>query len=220
MPIEILVQELCDLKQGYTQYGGTSSSSLEVFDVCSIGLRPFGVSFLYAGWDKQHGFQLYASDPSGNYSGWKATAIGANSQAAQSIIKSDYKEEFTLKDSIQLAIKVLAKTMDSTTLTADKRASSFPCSCSSSGPHRFQSNSAPSLATHKARSCGACSLTRKCRNSSRTPSWKPSSQTTAKVSIVVQIDSISHFTSLCRLWLGGFLFACCWRAWRRSSVLW
>ena len=24
-------------------------------------------------------FQLYASDPSGNYGGWKATSIGANS---------------------------------------------------------------------------------------------------------------------------------------------
>lgn len=46
MPVEQLVQALCDTKQGYTQYGG---------------LRPFGVSVLYAGWDKQHGFQLYCS---------------------------------------------------------------------------------------------------------------------------------------------------------------
>ena len=37
------------------------------FDVCflvfvvrtNLGLRPFGVSFLYAGWDKHFGFQLY-----------------------------------------------------------------------------------------------------------------------------------------------------------------
>ena len=29
------------------------------------GLRPFGVSFLWAGWDKHYGFQLYQSDPSG-----------------------------------------------------------------------------------------------------------------------------------------------------------
>ena len=52
--------------QGYTQYGG---------------LRPFGVSLLYAGWDAQNKYQLYQSDPSGNYGGWKATAIGANQQA-------------------------------------------------------------------------------------------------------------------------------------------
>lgn len=35
MPVEQLVRTLCDTKQGYTQYGG---------------LRPFGVSLLYAGW--------------------------------------------------------------------------------------------------------------------------------------------------------------------------
>ena len=31
------------------------------------------------GWDKHYGYQLYQSDPSGNYSGWKATCIGNNS---------------------------------------------------------------------------------------------------------------------------------------------
>lgn len=31
------------------------------------------------GWDKHYGFQLYQSDPSGNYGGWKATCIGNNS---------------------------------------------------------------------------------------------------------------------------------------------
>lgn len=51
-PVESLVQLLCDYKHSYTQYGG---------------LRPFGVSFLYAGWDRHYGFQLYQSDPSGNY---------------------------------------------------------------------------------------------------------------------------------------------------------
>lgn len=44
-----------------------------------IGKRPFGVSLLYIGWDKHYGFQLYQSDPSGNYGGWKATCIGNNS---------------------------------------------------------------------------------------------------------------------------------------------
>lgn len=43
------------------------------------GKRPFGVSILYMGWDKHYGYQLYQSDPSGNYGGWKATCIGNNS---------------------------------------------------------------------------------------------------------------------------------------------
>lgn len=105
MPVELLVQSLCDTKQGYTQFGG---------------LRPFGVSFLFAGWDKNYGFQLYMSDPSGNYGGWKAAAIGANNQAAQSMLKQDYKEELTREEAVELALKVLSKTMDSTSLTAEK----------------------------------------------------------------------------------------------------
>jgi len=105
IPVEQLVQKVCDLKQGYTQYGG---------------LRPFGVSFLYAGWDKQYGFQLYHGDPSGNYGGWKATAIGANNQSAQSMLRTEYRDTFTLKNALALAVKVLSKTMDSTTLNSEK----------------------------------------------------------------------------------------------------
>ena len=109
IPVEQLVQSVCNLKQGYTQYGG---------------LRPFGVSFLYAGWDKIHGYQLYHSDPSGNYSGWKANCIGSNSTNGTSILKSDFKEEITLKEAISLAVKVLQKTMDGNSLTAEKSISS------------------------------------------------------------------------------------------------
>jgi 20S proteasome subunit alpha 3 len=105
IPIEQLLMRVCDLKQGYTQFGG---------------LRPFGVSFLYAGWDEHYGFQLYQSDPSGNYSGWKAKAIGANNQGAQSILKTDYKEDMKLSDALVLAVKVLSKTMDTTTPTSEK----------------------------------------------------------------------------------------------------
>lgn len=35
------------------------------------------------GWDKHYGYQLYQSDPSGNYSGWKATCIGNNSAVSE-----------------------------------------------------------------------------------------------------------------------------------------
>eukprot|EP01115_Flamella_aegyptia_P001359 TRINITY_DN1223_c0_g1_i1.p1 TRINITY_DN1223_c0_g1~~TRINITY_DN1223_c0_g1_i1.p1 ORF type:complete len:251 (+),score=123.06 TRINITY_DN1223_c0_g1_i1:52-804(+) len=105
VPVEYLVQQLCDLKQGYTQYGG---------------LRPFGVSFLYAGYDKHYGFQLYQSDPSGNYGGWKATAIGANNQAAQSILRAEWKPEIKIVDALKLATKVMAKTMESTNLNSER----------------------------------------------------------------------------------------------------
>lgn len=105
IPCEQLVRRLCDLKQGYTQHGG---------------LRPFGVSFIYAGYDPQRQFQLYQSNPSGNYGGWKATSVGANNASAQSLLKQDYNEECNLKEACGLAVKVLSKTMDSTKLTSEK----------------------------------------------------------------------------------------------------
>ncbi|RKP09309.1 proteasome component Y13 [Thamnocephalis sphaerospora] len=105
MPCEQLVQRICDLKQEYTQFGG---------------LRPFGVGFVFAGWDRHHGFQLYHSDPSGNYSGWKATCIGSNNAAAQSMLKQEYKEDITLHDATALTVKVLSKTMDTASLNSEK----------------------------------------------------------------------------------------------------
>lgn len=106
IPVEMLVQRLCDMKQGYTQYGG---------------LRPFGVALLYVGWDPLHGFQLYQSDPSGNYSGWKATCIGANHSSAASLLKQDYKDDITLEGAKELCLKTIAKTMDSTKLSSERR---------------------------------------------------------------------------------------------------
>lgn len=105
VPCEIAVKRLCDVKQSYTQHGG---------------LRPFGVSLIYAGHDDIHGFQLYTSNPSGNYSGWKATSVGANNASAQTLLKQEYKEDLTLDQACEVAVKVLSKTMDSTTLTSEK----------------------------------------------------------------------------------------------------
>ena len=117
-PVEQLVQNVCNYKQAYTQFGGQ---------------RPFGVSFLYAGYDKYYGFQLYHSDPSGNYGGWIATAIGANNRAAKNMLKNEIKEEgalSTIDEALMLAVKVMSKSMDTsipssekiefTTLTLDK----------------------------------------------------------------------------------------------------
>ena len=105
IPVEQLVRRVCDQKHSYTQYGG---------------LRPYGVSFLVAGYDKFKGCQLYLTDPSGNYGGWKATAIGEKNQTAQSILKSLYKPNMTATEAMDLTVQVLCKTLDSTSLSADK----------------------------------------------------------------------------------------------------
>lgn len=131
MPVEQIVKSICNYKQAYTQYGG---------------LRPFGTAFLFAGWDKNFGFQLYQTDPSGNYSGWKATVIGKcffncmclfsfeknsylgilsvnagqNNQAGKSILKSDYSENNTINQNLKIAAKILTKTMDSATPSPER----------------------------------------------------------------------------------------------------
>lgn len=130
IPVEQLVEHVCNYKQFYTQRGG---------------LRPFGVAFLFAGYDDLHGFQLYQSDPSGNYSGWKATVIGANNQAGKSILKTDYlkspsasaaggEEKMqedegqnipSMEEALRLAVKVLNKTMDGTGAAAAEKMELF-----------------------------------------------------------------------------------------------
>lgn len=97
MPVEQVVQSICEQKHQQTQYGS---------------YRPYGVSFMYAGWDKIHGYQLYCSDPSGNYAGWKAHATGMNNVNAITILKSDYEEDISLQNALKLAVKVVQKTID------------------------------------------------------------------------------------------------------------
>lgn len=101
----MLVKQVCNYKQQYTQFGG---------------LRPFGVAFVISGWDKYNGYQIYQSDPSGNYSGWRATVIGQNNQAGKSILKTDFKEDSSLQSNLKLAVKILLKTMDATTPSPER----------------------------------------------------------------------------------------------------
>ncbi|KAL3318991.1 Proteasome subunit alpha type-4 [Cichlidogyrus casuarinus] len=105
IPVSRLVRHLCDVQHNYTMHGG---------------VRPFGVSVLFMGWDKLEGFQLFQSDPSGNYSNWKATCIGSESQAVVSMLETDYTDELSLDEAIQLCVKILYKTMTNSKLTSEK----------------------------------------------------------------------------------------------------
>jgi len=105
MPVEQLVTGVCDIKQEITQRGG---------------LRPFGVSFLIAGYDNTHGFQLYNTEPSGTFSCWKAYAIGVNNNTAQQIMRQDWKEGLKIQEALELTAKVLTKTMDTANPNSEK----------------------------------------------------------------------------------------------------
>ncbi|CAL8074416.1 unnamed protein product [Calicophoron daubneyi] len=105
MPVEQLVCHICDLQHGYTMYGGR---------------RPFGVSMLFIGWDERLGYQLFQTDPSGNYLSWKAACIGSNSAAACSILEQEYDPDGKTDTAIKLCVKSLYKTMTMSKLTSDK----------------------------------------------------------------------------------------------------
>jgi len=103
-PVENLVRYVSDVKQLKTQFGSS---------------RPYGAGFLFCGWDKIYGYQLYNTEPSGVYNCWKAHAIGQNYQNAQSTLKELYEDNMSLKEGILLTIRVLKKTLDKNKMSGD-----------------------------------------------------------------------------------------------------
>merc|ERR1711967_62873 len=85
---EELVKFLCNEMHTLTQYGSS---------------RPYGVGMMYGGYDSVRGFQLYNSDPSGNYAAWMAHATGKGCVTAISTLKDDYKQDCNLKEALIFA---------------------------------------------------------------------------------------------------------------------
>lgn len=107
-PISIasLVVNICDTKQMHTQYGG---------------VRPYGVSLLVAGVD-DHGPQLFTTDPSGSFWGWKAAAIGKEADAVRDFFAEKYKPSINLDGALDLAIEGLLKVTDKTEVEPGEKA--------------------------------------------------------------------------------------------------
>jgi len=89
--IEDLASGVGDLLQRYTQ---------------NAGVRPFGVSLLFGGVD-DHRVSLLATDPSGSYRGYRATAVGRNSEKAVSVLQQEYRKEITLDEAIAISVQAL-----------------------------------------------------------------------------------------------------------------
>lgn len=86
-----LTKEIGDLKQKYTQYGGT---------------RPFGVSLLVAGADES-GSHLYRTFPSGAFNGYRATAIGSGGEDAKPYLEENYERGMEKEESMEFVLDVL-----------------------------------------------------------------------------------------------------------------
>ena len=74
--------------------------------------RRFGVALLLAGYDSMDGPQLFFSDPSGTFVRYKAKAIGAGSEGAQSNLEESYSETMTLEETENLALSTLKEVME------------------------------------------------------------------------------------------------------------
>jgi proteasome alpha subunit len=93
---EVVTKRISDIKQMYTQHAG---------------VRPFGVSIIFAGADKT-GTRVFYTHPSGTYRGYKATAIGAGRETVLGLLKEEYRDDLSLEDTTKLAVKCLAKALE------------------------------------------------------------------------------------------------------------
>ncbi|MCJ7423842.1 archaeal proteasome endopeptidase complex subunit alpha [Candidatus Bathyarchaeota archaeon] len=95
--VEVVTKRISDIKQMYTQHAG---------------VRPFGVSIIFAGVDKTGG-RVFYTHPSGTYRGYKATAVGAGRETVLLMMKEEYRGDMSLDDITKLAVKCLVKALES-----------------------------------------------------------------------------------------------------------
>ncbi len=97
MDVEVLSKRIGDIKQLYTQHAG---------------VRPFGVSIIFGGIDKS-GNRLFSTDPSGTYRAYKAVTVGVGRETVEGILKAEYREDLSLDETTNLALKSLKKALQS-----------------------------------------------------------------------------------------------------------
>ena len=108
--VEVVTKRVCDIKQLYTQHAG---------------VRPFGISMIFGGVDKT-GNHVFGTHPSGTYRGYKARTEGAGRETVVKILREEYREGMSLEDTIKLAVKCLAKALETRQLPPRIKISIIP----------------------------------------------------------------------------------------------
>ena len=93
--VEHVAEYVSGIQQRYTQSGG---------------VRPFGISTLIMGFDGDEP-KLFQTEPSGNYTAWKAIAIGRNQKNVKEYLEKNYDEE-TAQDGVKLACRALLEVVE------------------------------------------------------------------------------------------------------------
>ncbi|MEK6882321.1 MAG: archaeal proteasome endopeptidase complex subunit alpha [Nanoarchaeota archaeon] len=86
---EMVIKEIANVKQMFTQYGGA---------------RPFGVSVMIAGINKEKP-EVYVSDVTGNYFSYTAGVIGENDERIKEKLREYYKLG-TVEEGIRLGLRI------------------------------------------------------------------------------------------------------------------
>jgi proteasome alpha subunit len=87
---ELIVKDISNIKQQFSQYGGA---------------RPFGVSMMVAGINGKKP-ELYTSDVTGNYLGYKANAIGEDDEKLKEKLREKYTDDLDIKKGVKLALDI------------------------------------------------------------------------------------------------------------------
>ena len=87
---ELIVKEIANMKQQFTQYGGA---------------RPFGVSVMTAGINGKKP-ELFVSDITGNYFSYHANAIGESDDKIKEKLKEKYKKDLKIVEGVKLALDI------------------------------------------------------------------------------------------------------------------
>lgn len=98
--VEHIARFIARVQQKFTQRGGR---------------RPFGLSTLISGFDRDGSAHLYQTDPSGTYSEWKANAVGRSSKTVREYLEKHYDEEKIVDEAggVKLVVQALLEVVES-----------------------------------------------------------------------------------------------------------
>ena len=91
MPIESISLSVCELTLSFADKDKKKDKKDEENSKKRVS-RPFGCALLIGGIDKDGNSYLFRNDPSGNYSRYRACAIGAGGENGMSTLQENYAE--------------------------------------------------------------------------------------------------------------------------------